>query len=288
MTIRKVNPLLLGAAAALALLAQIPQPSPFQGGGGSGGGGSITFGAYASLPSSTGQSTGSVYQTTDSPFSFIFATGAWNAFMPKYGLVVPPGTLTTTWVNQASATIDQTNGIALVAQASGAGSAHNWALRTMAIPTASSPYTLTAVIGVRDSTRTSSSNNRAGIAIRDSVSGKFIALDFDWATAAFSELSVLAWTNPTTYGGTTYQQTRWTDTTGGGSGNDGFPAEIVLRIKNDGTNVTYYASNDGVHFVQIYQHAKNTFVTPTDVAFGVSNYSVTLDMYVYSFALTQP
>ncbi len=245
----------------------------------------MQFGSYGSLPSTTGQKQGNQYSCTDSPYKFIYNGTIWQAYHGEYGAVVPPSSVGTSWVNQGSATLTQAGGVDYIAQAAGNSSAHNWALRYIVIPAPSSPYTITAAIRVLSSQRVTSGNNRAGIAIRDSVGSKFIIIDLHWASSTEATIDVTNWTNPTTYGGTTYATLNWSGVSGGTAG---FPFDIVLRVVTDSTNTTYYASGDGVIFVQVFQHAKNTFVTPTGVAYGISNYSQPVDMFVRNFNLTQP
>jgi len=249
------------------------------------GGASTAQGTYAALPANC--STGNLYFETDSIYTNrCSATNTWSYFLPRFGLVVPPGTVSTSWVNQGSATLTQTNGIDYISQAAGNSSSHNLSLRYVAIPTPASPYTITAKTRQLNSARATSGNNRAGIALRDSVSGKIITLDIAWANSAAGSITVNEWTNPTTFSSGALATVTWVGQTA--IGPTGWPFQITFRIVTDSTNTTYFASDDGVLFFQIFQHAKNTFVTPTGVAYFIENFTQPVDMFVDGFTLTQP
>jgi hypothetical protein len=92
-----------------------------------------------------------------------------------------------------------------------------------------------------------------GLVIADS-SGKLITLDVGGGTSAPFSLEVAHWTNYTTYGAQVGK---------------GFLAGSVcyLSLEDDGTNITYWFSPDGVNWIQIAQESRTAFLAsgPTRV-----------------------
>jgi hypothetical protein len=173
-------------------------------------------------------------------------------------MTLPPAVASLTWVNQnASGTAANTNG-ALVMTTNVTASCCSAQLLVEATP--STPYSYASEIipsaSAQNSTNTNLSGQEYGLVIRDSGGGKF------------SSCSVLG----TTPAGLTEVVTsfivrfdHWTNATTG-------PTQLVaveiigfvppvLKIRDDGTNhYCYYSLDEGLHFSEVYQESRTTFV----------------------------
>lgn len=150
------------------------------------------------------------------------------------------------WVNQGGFSVTQANGIVYLAgPASGAG--NNVKLRTVAAP--STPYTITAAI----IPLTSGTFSLAGIALRNAASGRFIHIN------ARHDRGVVVTKQNTATSFNSDPVTRTNAHGGGGT-------LLFLRMADDGTNVIFSYSVDGVNFTQLFSEARTTFInTPDEV-----------------------
>jgi hypothetical protein len=139
-----------------------------------------------------------------------------------------------TWHNQNSNSVsDSAVGVCINASTTGAITG-----RTKASP--GTPYTITALIAV---TRNASGFAGAGIGWTDGTKLHVLSLVSDNGLESY--LEVEKWTNDTTFSAN--------DFTGQHSALQQF---IWMRIRDDGTNVTFSYSNDGANFLTAFTVAK--------------------------------
>jgi len=148
------------------------------------------------------------------------------------------GTGLTTWLNQGSSVVsDSATGLSLDAPQS---ATTNLSGRYMAAPTA--PYTITALLGA---TRNSAGASMAGIGWYDG-SAKLQVLSYESNSTSGSVLRVRQFASPTTAPGVNFSSfSNW------------FSQPIWLRLRDDGTNVSFSFSQDGVNFLELLTFAKS-------------------------------
>lgn len=128
--------------------------------------------------------------------------------------------------------------------------------------TPSTPYAVTAKITL---TGLDATGYYGGLAVRDSATGKVVA----FRIGNGSTLTVDHFTNPTTLAGNVFSQVLDADQT------------IYLTIKDDGTNLTFSFSRDGVNFITVYAEGRTAFLAvPGQVGYmtGSSNASNAMAM----------
>ena len=217
----------------------------------SGGGSSLTYGAYGSLPATC--TTGDRYLTSDSLYEFACtATNTWTAFLFGRKGAVPP-TAGWSWVNQSSATLTTTVGAQYMYDLENAEGYH---LRCRTAP--ATPYTITAYAEI-DSTPETGKYPQAGIAIRDSGTGKMVTSSVypSQSTAYFWYTSAEKWTNATTFSSAT-------------AGAVKMAPPKWFRVSDNGTTTVYSWSPDGENWVTLLSEGRTTFMaTPDQVCWGV-------------------
>jgi hypothetical protein len=144
----------------------------------------------------------------------------------------------TNWLNQGSATVsDSAVGLNITAPSS--GSSANASARFMAAP--STPYTITALIAA-----TRDSNNYSGVGIGwYDGSNKLHLLSYIIQGGGAPFLEVEKWNSATSWNSNDY-----------GTNKNAFSQPIWLRIRDDGSNVSFAFSQDGANFLQIFTVAK--------------------------------
>jgi hypothetical protein len=230
--------------------------------GGAGGGGGESVVAYGSLPGTC--TDGTAFSLTDSLYRIVCdPTNTFNYFYNGIK-VTPPPSAGWTWEEQGASTVDSTYGFEyLYLPKAGADVVRN---RNRAAP--ATPYTLKA--GLLFDTNTCNlatrTNNNAfmGIGFRESGTGRLIAIE----AGGVSSTGHFAWRkwNSATSASSTYVVIE-----------DGTvilyerPVILWLAIRDDGTNLTPYASIDGVHWQAFdIARARNDFFTtgPDQLLFG--------------------
>jgi len=145
-----------------------------------------------------------------------------------------------TWLNQGTATVsDSAVGVCIDAPSSGTTS--NVTGRYMTAPAA--PYAITALIAA---TRNTTSSNGVGIGWYDG-SAKLHVLSYSTTGNAPALFQVNKWNSVTSFNAS--------DVT---SNPNAFPQPIWLQIKDDGTNVSFGFSQDGINFVILFSVAKSS------------------------------
>lgn len=205
----------------------------------SGGGSSVASNRLIPVGGSSGQA---LVKNSGSDFDASWGTiGGFTA-----ALVTPPVSANWTWQNQSTATIaDIGNGVQMTVPVGAAG--YNKILQALH----AAPYDLIAAIVYK---AIPESFSGFGLFIRDSVTGNYI---------------IFAYLDNT--GGQWYvQQQTSADANFSTRSNIGANNQYGLmwmRIKDDGTNVTYQFSADGYTWVVFYTEAHATYITPNQIGF---------------------
>jgi hypothetical protein len=164
------------------------------------------------------------------------------------------------WTNQGGATVTDFAGT-IALRAPGSSSA-SFRLLHRAAPTP--PWTLIAaftLLGVPKNA--DGANPKAGLALRESGTGKFIGFYLNRNDTSPMRFVVERWTNETTYGGSTpFLNNR-----------PFFHSPVIfLRVVDDNTNLIYSVSSDGVEWVQVFSESRTAFLSG-----GVNQIGVTID-----------
>lgn len=228
-------------------------------GGGSGGAASVSIGTYANLPAS-GTTSGEMYICTDTPLEFIWNGSSWLAFWGTQPVTLPLST-GWAWSNQDNATIDTTKGVfTMVTAASG-----NQDIQLYERDVPSTPYTVTiglmpSYAGIR--------HTRHGVIFRESATGKHIGILRSWNSQDY--IAVIKSNDDSWTGAANYIQYTW----------ESFSPFYLqwFRLADDGTNLTFSMSIDGMNFFTLYGPVSKTdfFTTaPDKVGFFLDHYRMT-------------
>jgi hypothetical protein len=226
---------------------------------------SSQIGTYANLPAA-GMKSGDRYRTTDSALEFIYDGSNWQSFVGgQIGeLSIPNALGSWSWVNQGSSTLTNVGAYQLFVPGSGSLNSSAY-VRSVTVP-------YTAIIGFVPtiSIGAGSDNEGAGIAIRDSGSGKIIY----FLTTNSNHLVGFAFTNATTFSSTllasatypTYGPWWW------------------FKIVNNSTNRLWYISRNGQSWIQVRSESTTNFLTENQIGIGAvvasgTSYPVYMDVY---------
>lgn len=165
--------------------------------------------------------------------------GAWQLKVPFgcRGNFTPPVSDFTTWVNQGTrGSMDTSNGLVYLEDLGAATGSENVIGRVKSAP--ATPWTMTLAYTLNTGI---ASNVNGGIMIRDSGTGRikgFATRIVNATGANDTKLNVFSWSNASTFN-TTHLSGDWA-----------LRRDVVmLRIRNDGTNLIYECSQDFVHWV---------------------------------------
>lgn len=207
-------------------------------------------------------------------------------------IVTPPPSASFAWVNQVAATASDSafgTGFDVATAGDNLDDLH---CRVIAAP--ATPYTLT--VGLTLDIQPGSAY-RAGVIWRESATGKILLLGFD--TSNSSDLCVENWTSATSGGSTYPAGAQLQDYTG----DRWIHSPMWMRMKNDGTNLTWTWSQSGYNYQSPAMTAgsgplvepKNDFFTvgpnQIGVAVGATLLAPTfqlVQMHIFSWQVTSP
>lgn len=151
-----------------------------------------------------------------------------------------------TWVNQGAATCSIVNGV--LQMVAPAASGINFRLLTQATP--SLPYEFTCKVAL--SNLPAATFPKTGLAIRESSTGKIthLCVHYDATVSGVNKVSVIDWTNPTTYSATAFDGA-FTPAAG----------VVYLRIVDNGVQHIFSISTDGITFYNILSRTRTSFLT---------------------------
>ena len=204
-------------------------------------------GAASSLPSAG--VAGREYVCTDSPFVYYDDGSAWHKYFGTYPITEVP---TSSWTgdNMTGTTFTNSGGILNLTGSPGSGSSWQyqaapstpWSIRTAVMWGINPPSGAMFEFGFRDS------------------SGKYLAF---WNVISSNALYtyISDWTSASSSpSGSLFNANCWF--TQGGL--------MFYKIQDDGTNVNFYVSQDGVNYAKCYSQSRTSFISaPTGVAIGI-------------------
>jgi len=125
----------------------------------------------------------------------------------------------------------------------------------------STPYTFEALIYVNLSGAAGAVRFQPGMAFYESATGKFEVWGPNSIGTSNYSVWLNQWSNTTTIASTAFNNTY------------DMSVPALFKIQNDGTNLKYYSSPDGVNFIQQFSELKNAFFTtaPNQVGFCIDN-----------------
>lgn len=219
--------------------------------------------ALASIPAAV--AAGRIFLPSDG-VALYRDTGAAHAGWGPLFPLTDPTLQTWSWDNQQSASVDTSKGgINLIAPALAGDQLH---VRYHTAP--ATPYTVTALLLATVVTTVSG----FGIAFRESGTGKLVILDLTNAAGAIEK-----WTSATAISAG-YQSFNKTYTGG----------PIFLQITDNGTNLLFKISTDGIYFVQLHSVSRTDFMAggPDQVGFyaNIASASWTMGVTVLSWKIT--
>lgn len=180
------------------------------------------------------------------------ADSKWHNAGPIKGLLTSPPTGVWSWVNQSTATIDETAGLYLYCPQD---SSDTWRGRWKSAP--STPYTIDVLI---EPYLNLINYNGAAIGWRDSSSGNMVLVSqyANMTVAGYKQLNV-GKANTTSI--TANYLSDW------------IPAEWYrwLRIADDGTNRIVSISRDGLHWLQLHSVGRTDYLTADQVGFAAES-----------------
>jgi hypothetical protein len=169
---------------------------------------------------------------------------------PLWKLGDPTG-LAWSWVNQGGSVITDANGISHLEIPSASTS-----VRSRVLTAPSTPYTITALLRTRTRIALTAGTQYGGLVFRESSTAKL----YIFYANANSTLQAVKFTNDTTFGSVGVVNTFLT----GAGGNFHW-----LRVTDDGTNLRFAVSMDGVNFLEVGTEGRTVHMAggPNEVGF---------------------
>jgi hypothetical protein len=191
------------------------------------------------------------------------ATGLWGSRPAASGLyptLTPPISADYAWANQGSASVEDklSRMVMTVPYAGGAN------LRVLKKALPSTPYTITAAIGVTQM-GTASSSNATGITLRDNAGG--LRVFYLVSDTGANYFGIGGWTSATAF--SSYVFIVNTTHVGG---------LLWLRITDDGTTRKYYHSSNGKDWSLTYSEGRTIFITATEFGLAALNNVGSIDL----------
>jgi hypothetical protein len=223
----------------------------------------VQTGAYAGLPAPTALNVGGLYLANDVPLAFRSTGAAWVPFGPVYGpLSLPPSTGWSNLNMTGMAAVDFSTGALLLTS----DTANEFNYQVRAIP--ATPYTISALVYV---TLTLGSDERFAIGWRESATGKMVTFyagrrgGSDGMFGSFGK-----WSDYNT----------WNSDYVAESGSNMINSVLwmfnrsthyLMRIADDGVNLSCYYSTDGYRWVLYHTAARTNYMLtgPDQLAVGV-------------------
>ena len=173
---------------------------------------------------------------------------------------IAPTVASFAWVNQNSGSTTQTISGGPILMALPNLSGLNWQGLFLSPPSA--PYKVRAL--VRANNPIPSGTAAAGLYFYDGTKLE----GFEFLAVASYLPRVERMTNVTTASATVY-------TGVSPSGTSPWYSPLWIQLRNDGTDIWFDYSTDGINFINVYDEAVGTFITPTKIGFGGVNLTPT-------------
>lgn len=185
---------------------------------------------------------------------------SWVALAPVLEVPTAAGTGFSAWINQGGSSVaDSAAGITITRPTGGGNDV--WTYRRKTAP--STPYVITALLSL--TTKDPGAINQIGLGWYDGTNKVHVARAILNSTAV-PYIYVSQYSTPTAFNGHDFSNVQCN-----------YP--VWLRIADDGTNISFQYSNDGVNFVVLYTAAKSGAYLGsggyTNIVFGIAMASTT-------------
>ena len=154
------------------------------------------------------------------------------------------------WVNQGGAAVTQSGGVVLLTGPSNASD--SFRIRKTSAP--GTPYSVTALVRARYSSAAANQQN-AGICFRDGTGKLYV-----WYVSSAGQVQAVKWTNETTFSAVGAVNLSIVGIPG---------AWHWLRLTDDGTNLKFLLSLDGVHFKEYGSEGRTAFFGSGPTEYGI-------------------
>lgn len=172
------------------------------------------------------------------------AGGGGGGGMPWWPTITPLDTSTWAWINQGTAAVVEASDVTRMAVPA---VTDNLRLLKKAAP--ATPWVITSLVQIDARL---ASYSRMGIAMRESGTGQIMTVAL--VHAGGLSVDVAKHNSASSF-----------NATAASLGFGSWPSPAWLRIADDGTNVVFSYSLDGVNFVQLFSEARTTFLPPDEV-----------------------
>jgi len=234
---------------------------------GGSGGVSITSGPIASRPGSPGNA-GSMYYCTDSPYTYLSNGSTWDAYIFGYK-VVEPVMANFTQVNVGLSTFDTTHGGILWSAGTAGGHNVQVLTQTAGIPASGAYYVDAAFIA-----SFGAGNGAFGAGLAGGLLASSSFAFADWGGENNSQFGMAA---------------KFYNTTTSYNGSGGFinmwplaaPLAWFRMFDDRVTTRTYYYSNNGYQWYQIYSEPRTTLFTPAFGTVAITNFSTSAKLLLH-------
>lgn len=198
---------------------------------------------------------GKIFLPTDNAVIFRDNGTSWKSFGPVFPLTTPPASTSLTWVNQGSCTTtDYNGGFTLVTDAAPGNNRH---LLVTSAPAA--PYTFT--VGMFLQLWPAPNPTIGGLVFRESSTGKFVEF-ITYFSGNTLHMATFKWNNATSFSAA-YDDGQVQPAIS----TSGF---LFLRIQDDGLNLHFFWSSDGVNFMEwISSRSRTDFMTSGPNQIGI-------------------
>lgn len=227
----------------------------------------IQTGTLADIPAA-GQLQGDLYLPNNAPYLYRYSGSAWGAFGPLWPMT-PVVDADYSWVNQGTATVSVTNGVASLTFP--AQAADNIRARVRSTP--ATPYTISVYLSV--GFPASTSFYMSGLVWRESGTGELLLIgpSVDGTQVQFRGYKAASPTAVPSIQAMTIPNPA--------------PAQMNpfwMRLSDDGTDRKVWWSPDGFLWVELFSELRTTFLTPDQVGFGayVSNATLGSQLSIFS------
>lgn len=222
----------------------------------------FTYDTYANRPAAG--TAGNIFFPTDGAAIYVDDGANWQAWGPMFPLTPVP-TTGWSWVNQGNATVSTAYGGILIDDPVGGGAASSL---NCYVRSATSPFTI-SLMHLGNYVQTN--YPQYGFGFRDSSSGKLLVTQFQRYT---SVIQFVRYTNATTVSaavGTTHYPTEM-----------GYLPKF-FRMVDDGSDLYFQFSAEGVYWYTAYTEAIGAFLTPDQVCIWVNSYNSFSAVHVISW-----
>lgn len=216
-----------------------------------GSGDSTTTDTFANRPAASND--GNLFLPSDGFKIERDTSAAWAQWGPIFPLVHPPASSGFSWNNQGTASVAEAKGGIYLSEGTGQGTSQNFRHRHKAAPSA--PYTIEVAFL---SNLFAENFSYYGFTWYNSTSGKIIVAGLYCVGTYQWQVGIVKLNSATSYSATPFSKAFVP-----------MGGPIFIQAIDDNTNFTVKFSVDGQNWLQVWQEARATFLTPDKYGFGI-------------------